>query len=395
MNPEKIKVLNFVCMLAVGGTERQFVYATKGLQAAGWDMHAGVMKSKGPFLKDIDALGIPLEEYRTPSMYSYQTLRQQLRLRAHIRERNIQIVHAYGFYANVFAIPAARLSRQPVTIAGVRDTGVYLTPTMRRCQKAACRLADCIVANSNAVRDWLVNDGVDPGRITVIRNGIVVPPEKVGGERFSVRKELGIPFDAPVVATVCRLTPSKGLEDLIQAAARVKTSMPRVQFLIAGKDLSQPGYRAQLETYAAQLNVAEQVRFLGEREDVLDILRESDLFVLPSLSEGLSNVLLEAMTASLPVVATNVGGNPEVVEDGKTGLLVPVRNVEELTTSIVRILASPELARGFGGAGRRRVVTEFSLGSMVTHTQDLYLSLLERRTSRWFGRVNPASIVRT
>src|SRR5262245_38806224 len=191
MNSGRVKVLKFICMLAVGGTERQFVYATKALHEAGLDMHAGVMKRIGPFVKDIEALGIPLDEYRTHSLHSAQTLRQQWLLRRDIRTRNIEIVHAYGSYANVFAVPAAKLARRPVIVAGVRDTGVYLTPVLRRFQRAACRLADCVVANSNAVRDWLVNDGLNSKRIRVIRNGIAIPPKTGGIETFRVRKELG------------------------------------------------------------------------------------------------------------------------------------------------------------------------------------------------------------
>ena len=146
---------------------------------------------------------------------------------------------------------------RPVIVAAVRDTGVYLTPVMRRFQKAACRLADCVIANSNAVRDWLVNDGLNAKRIRVIRNGIAIPAKREGAtEGFRVRKELGIPFDDAVVATVCRLTPSKGLENLLRAAAGVTACLPHVQFLIAGTDLSQPGYKVQLERYAADLKLS-------------------------------------------------------------------------------------------------------------------------------------------
>jgi len=379
MDDARVKVLKFICMLAVGGTERQFVYATKALHEAGLDMHTAVMKKRGPFVEDIQALGIPLDEYNTPSLHSAETLRQQWRLSRDIRARNIEVVHAYGFYGNVFAIPAAKLARRPVTLAAVRDTGVYLTPWMQRFQKAACNLADGVIANSNAVRDWLVNDHVNAKRIHVIRNGIAIPPKREGVKNFRVRKELGIALDAPVITTVCRLTASKGLEDLLKAAVRITACLPRVQFLIAGTDLSRPGYKVQLEQYAAELRLGKCVRFLGERSDVLDILSESDLFVLPSLSEGLSNVLLEAMTANLPIVATDVGGNPEVVQHGKTGLLIPPRNVDELTAAIMQILQCPDMACRFGDAGRARVVKEFSLESMVRQTQDLYLYLLEKR----------------
>jgi L-malate glycosyltransferase len=379
MDSERLRVLKFICMLAVGGSERQYVYATRALHEAGLDVRAGVIKRVGPFVKDIEELGIPIDEYMTRSLPSVETLRQQWRLCRDIRARNIDVVHAYGFYANVLAVPAAKMARCPVTIAAVRDTGVYLTPTMRHIQRVVCRLADCVIANSNAVRDWLIGEGINHKGIHVIRNGIAIPPKREDADSFRVRKELGIPFDAPIVTTVCRLTPSKGIEDLLKAAVRVTACLPRVRFLVAGKDLSQPGYMLQLERYAADLKLSDNLRFLGERSDVLDILSESDLFVLPSLSEGLSNVLLEAMTASLPVVATDVGGNPEVVEDGRTGLLVPPRNADELATAMMQILQCPDMACRFGENGRDRVVSEFSLESMVRQTHELYVSLLEKR----------------
>ena len=130
-----MKVLNFICMLAVGGTERQFVYATKALHEAGLDMYTGVMKRKGPFVKDIEALGIPLDEYRTHSLHSIQTLRQQWALSQDISAKNIEVVHAYGFYANVFAIPAARLARRrPLSWLACRYRRVFDTVT-RHLQK--------------------------------------------------------------------------------------------------------------------------------------------------------------------------------------------------------------------------------------------------------------------
>jgi L-malate glycosyltransferase len=266
---------------------------------------------------------------------------------------------------------------RPIVVASVRDTGVYLTPMMRRGQKMACRFAHSIVANSNAVRDWLVNDGISPDHISVIRNGVVVP-EAYRPSEFPIRKQLGIPLDAPVIATVSRVNRSKGLEYLLQSAVAVLQRLPNARLLIVGEDFNEPGYRAELERLSAQLGLGRSVFFLGERKDISNILQESTVFVLPSLSEGLSNVLLEAMAVGLPIVATNVGGNPEVVEDGKTGLLVPSKNPEELTRALCQILETPNCALRFGDAGRARAIQHFSIQSMVRQVHDLYGALLEK-----------------
>ena len=381
MSLQSTRIFKFIYALAIGGTERQFVHTTRELHNRGLKVHAGLMLRKGDFLQDIQSLGIPLLDYPTPSMFSPRTFRQQLRLRRDLRHYEIQILHTYGFYANVFAIPAARLARTPVIIASVRDTGVYLTPMMQQAQKTACRMAHCIVANSYAVRDWLVNDGVNPNSIRVIWNGIVVPNQGRPKE-LRIRTELGISPDSPVVATVCRVNRSKGLEYLLQAATTVVREMPTVRFVIVGTDGNEPGYQSELETTAAKLGIREHVLFIGQRTDVADILNEVDLSVLPTLSEGLSNVLLEAMAAGLPIVATRVGGNPEVVQHDKTGILIPPKDSVSLSRAICEILRNRDLASRFGQAGRERVVRDFSIQSAIQRTEELYTELLNGRSAR-------------
>ena len=139
-----------------------------------------------------------------------------------------------------------------------------------------------------------------------------------------------------------------------------------------------PQYQPALERLAGQLNLRHRVLFTGERNDVAQLLQEINLSVLSSLSEGLSNSLLEGMAAGIPVVATNVGGNTEIVQHGSTGLLVPARDAAALGAAMIRILESRELAEQFGQAGYERVKTHFSLASTVRQTEQLYLTLLGR-----------------
>jgi len=166
---------------------------------------------------------------------------------------------------------------------------------------------------------------------------------------------------------------------LLQAVPAVTRRFPNARFLIVGGSSFDPQYQSSLEKLTQELGVAAHVIFAGERNDVSEILREVNISVLPSLSEGLSNSLLEAMAAGLPVVATNVGGNPEIVQDGKTGYLVPARDSHALGDEIIRVLESPDLAKRFGEAGYKRVAAHFSLTSTVRRTEDLYTALLEQR----------------
>jgi len=380
LQPVRIKILKFLTMFAVGGTERQFTYVTKSLDRTRFDVRVGCLSREGEFFKEIEALNIPVSEYRIRSLYDTGTLRRQWRFARDVRREGVQLVHAYGFYPNVFSVPAARLAGC-VTIASVRDTGAFTSRIKLKTlvQKTACRMADRVIANSTAVRDWLMNLGLNERQVVIIPNGISVPAERRPPSTFPIRRELSIPLDAPVIAVVCRLNKNKGIEYFLQAAAIVSRRFPAARFLIVGGSHFDPQYQPDLERLTGQLNLTHRVIFTGERNDVPKLLEEIDLSVLPSLSEGLSNSLLEAMAAGLPVVATNVGGNVEIVQHGHTGFLVPAREASALGAAMAQILESPGLTEQFGTAGYERVKNHFSLTSTVRQTEDLYMTLLHER----------------
>jgi L-malate glycosyltransferase len=380
----RVKMLKFITLFAVGGTERQFVYVTRGLDRSRFDIRVGCLARKGDFLKDIEEMNLPISEYSIGSLFSCRSLRRQLRLARDIRQEGIRLVHAYGFYPNLFSIPAARYAGNCVTVASVRDVGAFSNRRKIKTitQRMACQLADCVIANSRAVRDWLVSLGVPPDHVRVIPNGMVLPPRPASRGDFPIRRLLGIDPTARVIAVVCRLNEGKGLEYFLEATATVGKRFPDARFLIVGDSIVDATYKPKLERQARSFNVQDRVIFTGQRNDVPKLLEEVDLSVLPSLSEGLSNSLLEAMAAGVPVVATNVGGNPEIIEDGRTGILVPARDPAALSAAMIRILESPSLARQFGEAGRARVTSHFSLESTVRQTEELYLSLLDDRAWR-------------
>jgi glycosyltransferase involved in cell wall biosynthesis len=377
---ERIRLLKFVTYFGVGGTERQVTIIAKGLDAAQFDLHLACLHRSGELLQQIERLPRSAVEYSLNNLYDGQSLRERLRFARHLRQLGIQIVHTYNFYPNVFALPAARLARVPVTVASIRDMGVYLTPMQLRVQRVACRLADRIVANAEAVRQWLIGQGYRGDRITVIRNGVDLA--RFDGRRggSSLRQELGLPATSPLVAVVARVSPTKGLEYFLDAAASLAARHPDAYFLVVGQAApDDQEYERGLQAYAARLGLERRVVFTGLRLDIPEVLSEMAVSVLPSLSEGLSNVLLESMAAGVPVVATRVGGNGEAVEDGVTGLLVEPRDAVGLAGAIGRILDDRELAGRFGAAGRQRVAERFSIEASVRATERLYLELLERR----------------
>jgi glycosyltransferase involved in cell wall biosynthesis len=219
--------------------------------------------------------------------------------------------------------------------------------------------------------------GVSPEKVVTIYNGVDAENFSTSGTRTTgqVLQPFGIPTDVPLVGSVGRFRPQKGYADLLVAMKQVKENAPTARLLLVGDAELQ----ADLEAKAMSLGLDEVVTFAGVRTDVPEILTALDVFVLASLWEGMPNAILEAMAAGLPVVATAVGGTPEVVVDGVTGLLVPPRDPTALAQAITRLLDDPDLRQRMGRAGRERVLQHFSVEQMVKRTQTLYEQLLDAK----------------
>jgi glycosyltransferase involved in cell wall biosynthesis len=373
---EPIRLLKFLAWIAIGGSERQVLNIRHGIDASRFDLHLGCF---GCFDEQIavDLSGTPLEIYKIKKLYGIRTVKECLRLASYLRHNRIDIVHAYNFYGNVFALPAARLAKVPVVLASIRDTGEYWTTRQRAVNKIVCRLADRIIVNAEAIKRGLVLEGYRPERITVIPNGIICPPLKNSHER-ALHQEFGLSPDDVLIGVVSRIARLKGLEYFLAAAPDVIARIPQAKFLIIGDNSFNPQYREELKEQVVRLGLQNRVIFTGFRLDVPKILSSLAVSVLPSISgEGLSNSLLESMAAAVPVVATNVGGNPEVVVDGVTGLLVPSKDPAALAQAICRVLLTPGLRQTFGQAGRRRVLEQFSNERMIRTVERLYGELLD------------------
>ena len=385
LSPEaRVRLLTFTTLFAIGGTERHVASLAAGLDESRFEHEFGCMRRSGEFLAQIEARGLAVSEYSVNRLYGPRTWAQQLRFARHLRRRRVQIMHSYNFYPNVFAIPAARQARTPVVLASIRDTGAHLTPRQRRVHRLSCRLADHILVNAEAVREWLTDEGYDARRISVIRNGLDLSRFTGSADEAALRRELGLPAQGPLIAMLSRLSRLKGVEDFLEAAAVVVRRFAGARFLVIGDNIDPNGsdYRRELEERAAQLGLQERVLFTGFRLDVPRLLSAAAASVLPSLSEGLSNTILESMAAGVPVIATRVGGSGEALEDHVDGLLVPPRDPSALSRAIIWVLEHPEAARELGQRARTRVAEEFSLERMVRETECLYARLLERAPRR-------------
>jgi glycosyltransferase involved in cell wall biosynthesis len=200
-----------------------------------------------------------------------------------------------------------------------------------------------------------------------------------------VRQSLGIDGPSPLVGTVGDLVPDKGYPYLVQAVPRVLTAVPEARFVVVGAEKESPAYTARVKAIAERLGVASKILWLGHRGDVPELLSAFDLFVVSSVEESFPLAILEAMAAGLPVVATAVGGIPEGVRHGETGLLVPPAQSDALADAVIRVLSDPALARRFGESGRRRVMADFAMEGQATRIEAA-LASVTRHAPRYSKR---------
>jgi glycosyltransferase involved in cell wall biosynthesis len=234
--------------------------------------------------------------------------------------------------------------------------------------------ADAILAISLGVRDALLRSGVAADRIRVVPSGIDLTPFETPWDRAAIRAALGVPPDAVLVLQVAALAPHKSQTDLLKAASLLQARVPFLEIWIAGEG----PLRDALEREHASLRLDDRVRFLGFREDVPDLLRAADLFCLSSYLEGMGTSILDAMAAGLPVVATRVGGIPEAVQDGVTGLLVPARSPEALARAIADLAGDPARRKEMGERARDRV-RDFSADRTAERTRAVYMEAWRKR----------------
>ena len=290
--------------------------------------------------------------------------------------------HGYllgGTGSNVYTRLAARYAGVPIVLSTVHNSLFdYDVPGWRRrlyvlAERLTSPLADRIVAVSRAIaRDLVARYGVDAARTVVVHNGIDAWAFRAAREPAVVRAALGLGDGRRVIVMAGRMTPQKGWDVLLEAAARLRAVRADVACVCVGDGPLSPA----LARRAAELEL--DARFTGARDDVADLLGCADVVVLASRSEGLPFTLLEAMALGKPVVATRVGGVPEVVEDGRSGRLVPREDPAALATAIADVLDSPEAA-AMGARGRARVEREFTLDGMVRALEAVYHAELQAR----------------
>lgn len=372
-----------VCHVAVGdlwaGAEVQLKVLLSKLVLRP-DLNLSVILFNGGRLgEEIEKLGIPVAIFPETEWGSGKMFLELVRK---FKQSDAKIIHTHKYKDTILAAPAAKLCGIPYVVRtvhglrepfeGLRAFKMSLYESIERTVHRLC-VNSIIGVSSQIERRYRAEGAVS--RVVCIRNGIDLDRRLTQVDRDRLRRDLGVDSGTCLIGTVGRLTPVKGLSYLLQSISILLRQRANVRLLIVGDGV----IRKDLEAQARDLGIGENVVFLGHREDTEALLQALDIFVLPSLNEGIPMALLEAMAASRAVVASRVGGIPEIVEDGVEGILVEPMDATQLAENCGRLIESPEIAMKMGEQARKRVVQEFSAVAMADRVAALYKELVRSR----------------
>ncbi len=361
----QIAVAIFLTSFDPGGTERQMTELIRRLDDSRYRVHVVCLRREGAWLDRVTSRATSVVEFRISGFAKLHTVRQMWRFAQWCRRERISVLHTCDFYANVFGLVGGALAGVPVRIGSRRDLNPDKTSGQMRLQRLAYSFSTRVVANSPAAAAILRTEGIPSADVALIPNGVDASAYPVRTVRTEVRR----------VITVANLRPEKDHETLIAAAAALVDPCPELRYQFVGDGPR----RKVLEKLARARGVDHVIEFLGHREDVPALLAAADVFVLPSRSEACPNGAIEAMASGLPVVACAVGGLLDLVETGRTGILVPPSDPEPLAVALRSLYEHPERARKMGREARQEVRAKYSFERMVGAFEDLYATELRAR----------------
>ncbi|HST11278.1 MAG TPA: glycosyltransferase [Terriglobales bacterium] len=372
------KVFYFLDSLEVGGTETQAVELALRMPVSEYDVTLGCLRVKGPLLERLNGSPVATREFHPAGgLDTPAGLYQLARLTAYLRREKFEVVHTHDLWSNLMGVLAARMAGVPAIISSRRDLAHFdwYQGGKRNWLRRIQNLSGAVIANATPIRDALIaEDGFAPEKLRVIHNG--VDTEKFRRAQPDRERLFAGTQNQTLVVLVGNMhTDVKGHPWLIAAAPAVLQEFPQTRFVFAGDGDARP----EFEQLVAKLGLQSNFMFLGRRSDIPEVLASCDIAVLPSRAEGLPNAVLEYMASGLPTIASDVGGNAELVQDGVTGLLVPAENSEVLGEALLRLLRDPELSRRMAASGQKMAVENYSFERLIREVDALYTELLNRR----------------
>lgn len=368
-----LHVLQLIPTLDRSGAEKQMALLAKGLPRDRFRVEVAALTRLGPLEAELRESGVPVTLIGKRGKLDPVALS---RLTRFLREKRFDIVQTWIFAANVYGRLASRRAKVPTVLTTEMAVDLWKSRAHLSLDRWLARSTDRVIGNSQAVVDFYRKAGIPAEKLAMIHSGIS-DEEPPSIDPQEVRRELGIDEGAPLLLFAGRLAEQKRVDDLIQALDLLQHIEPSLVTLIAGDG----PLRSRLEDLAQAFDLLSpgRVRFLGHRDDVPRLLSASDLLVLPSLYEGLPNIVLEAMRFRKAVVATSAPGTTEVVSDGETGLLVPTRSPKELARALRTLVRDPDLRCRLGEAGRARVEADFQASVMIEQFATLYEQLASEK----------------
>jgi glycosyltransferase involved in cell wall biosynthesis len=363
------RILHVIPTLDRSGAEKQLVLLARGLPRDEFDVHVCALSRGGPLESDLQSARIPLKVI--DKQWKIDPL-AWWRLERHIAALKPDLVQTWLFAANAYGRTAALAAGTRRIVASERCVDQWKAGHQLALDRLLAKRTDAIVVNSRGVQQFYAAEGIPPAKLRLIPNGIgPAPPSDLPREQLLA--ELGLPPGARLIGAVGRLWPQKRFKDLIWATDLLHVLRDDAHLLVIGDGPQ----RAVLERYARLCRIAEHVHFLGTRHDVPRLMPHFDLVWLASSYEGLPNVIMEAMACGVPVVASDIWGNRELVVHDQTGYLVALGDRAGFARYAQKILEDPALARRLGSAGRRRIAAEFTVEAMVAGHAALYRELLD------------------
>lgn len=362
-----IPILLLIRELGIGGSERQLSEIAKNLDPSRFEVHVGCFIEHG--LRAGELKNVRVHRFPVRSLYRPSVIAGALDLRRYIRQNGIKLVHPFDYPTTLFAVPLARVFGVPVVVASQRCDRHLIPQPHRTGLRIADRFMHAIVVNCEFVKGLLIrNENLAEARIHLCHNGVDI-------KRFfpaPAQRPAFLQDASLVVGAVSALRPEKGMRILVDAFAGLHRRLPSARLVIVGDG----PVRAELTAQIAGLNLEGAVHLQPATSDVTDWYRTFDIFVLPSLSEAFSNSLMEAMACGCAVIASNLGGNPELVEHGRTGLLFPANDSQTLAEHLQSLGADAQLRAAIASNAHELIHQRFSSRNSADRMGRIYTTLL-------------------